>query len=71
MNSSTSIFHSIVKDVYGLPIEEKQELYQLLERNIIEERRTEIYTNYKLTKKEEDEKKLIFSNDVKRLKKLL
>ncbi len=71
MNSSTPIFHSIVNDVYNLPMEDKQELYQLLERNIIEEQRNEIYANYKLAKKEEAEKKLIFSDDIKRLKKLL
>jgi len=71
MNSSTPIFHSIVNDVYNLPMEDKQELYQLLERNIVEEQRNEIYANYKLAKKEEAAKKLVFSDDIKRLKKLL
>jgi len=52
-------------------MEDKQELYQLLERNIVEEQRNEIYANYKLAKKEEAAKKLVFSDDIKRLKKLL
>lgn len=71
MKTTTVTFHSIVHDVYNLPIEDKQELIQLLERNIIEENRNKIYANSKLAKKEELNKKLIFSKDINRLKKLL
>ena len=71
MKLATTTFHSIVHDVYNLPIEDKQELIQLLERNIIEENRNEMFANFNAAKKEERDDKLIFSEDINRLKKLL
>lgn len=71
MKLATTNFHSIVHDVYNLPIEDKQELIQLLERNIIEENRNEMFANFNAAKKEERDDKLIFSEDINRLKKLL
>lgn len=71
MKDATTAFHSIVHDVYNLPIEDKQELIQLLERNIIEENRNEMFANFKVAKKDELNHKLIFSEDINKLKKLL
>ena len=63
-----SSFASIVEDIKVLQIEEKEYLFGLLEKFIIEGRRNEIYRNYKKNKKE---KNLIFSSDINKLKELL
>ena len=39
-------FSGIVDKVYKLPLEDKQQLLDLLENNIAEERRNDIYKNY-------------------------
>jgi hypothetical protein len=64
-------FSGIVDEIYGLPLEDKQALLNLLEHNIAEERRNEIYTNYLSAKDEETKGKLSFSSDINKLKKLL
>ncbi len=42
-----SEFNNIVETIYNLPLEEKQELKNLLEHNIADSRRDEITLNYK------------------------
>ncbi len=64
-------FGGIVEEIQNLPLEDKQELLVLLEKSIAEERRDEIFNNYLNTKKEETEGKLVFSSDIKQLKKML
>ena len=64
-------FSGIVEDIYSLPLEDKQALLNLLEHNIAEERRNEIYNNYLSAKDEETKGKLSFSSDINKLKKLL
>jgi hypothetical protein len=64
-------FSGIVDEIYSLPLEDKQALLNLLERNIAEERRNEIYTNYLSAKDEENKGKLSFSSDINKLKKSL
>ncbi len=40
-------FNTIVETVYSLPLEEKQELKNILEHNIADSRREEIASNFK------------------------
>ena len=46
-------FASVVEKVQKLSLQEKEELHSLLEKYLIEERRTEIFNNYQSTVKEE------------------
>lgn len=64
-------FNTIVDSVYNLELDEKQELKILLEHNIADSRREEIYLNYKKALKEEKEEKLEYSSDINELKKRL
>lgn len=64
-------FSGIVDEIYSLRLEDKQELLNLLRRNIAEERRTEIYNNYLAAKDEENKTALSFSSDINQLKKSL
>lgn len=67
----SSVFTNIVEEVKKLSIEEKEELRFLLERYLIEERREEIYRNYRKSLKELLAGKLDFSSDVSKLKEML
>jgi len=71
MNIMENTFGGIVDEIYSLPLEDRQELLNLLGRNIAEERRNEIYNNYLSSKNEENMGKLSFSSDINKLKKLL
>ncbi len=64
-------FNDAVEVITNLPLEEKEEIKDILEKNIIEERRREIYKNYKKSKKEVKEGKLKFSSNINELKKML
>lgn len=64
-------FGGLVEEIQNLPLEDKQELLVLLEKSIAEERRDEIFNNFLNTKKEETDGKLVFSSDIKQLKKML
>lgn len=66
-----STFSSIVGEIYNLPLEEKQQILEMLERNITENRRDEIHKNYLLARKEEEERKLSFSSNIDQLKTML
>lgn len=61
-------FHRIVDTIYSLPLEEREELLDLLGRNVAEERRNEIYQNYLASKSEVAENELEFSSDIKQLR---
>lgn len=68
MDSMKNQFNKIVASVYKLTLEEKQELNILLEHNIADSRREEIYLNYEKALKEEKEGKLESSSDITILK---
>lgn len=68
MDSMKNQFNKIVASVYKLTLEEKQELNILLEHNIADSRREEIYLNYIKALKEEKERKLEFSSAIMILK---
>lgn len=64
-------FSRIVEGVKALSTREKQELRQLLEKYLIEERRKEIYNSFVQSKKELDERRVCFSDDLGALKRML
>jgi len=64
-------FNSVLERVYELPLESKEELKELLSRNIADERRDEIARGFKSAQKEQKAGKLRFSSDVIALKKSL
>ena len=61
MNGS---FVDVVEDVKRLSTEEKQDLKDLLDNYLIEDRRSEILANYELSKNED----LDFSADINKIK---
>jgi hypothetical protein len=69
--SMTSTFTNIIEDMKTLSLEEKEELKFLLDRYVIEERRSEIYNNYKLSQKEFQENTLEFTSNIDRLKEMM
>lgn len=64
-------FSSIIEKIYKLPLEEKQELKELLEHHLADERRNEIALNYKNAQAEQRAGKLKFSSSINDLKKML
>lgn len=64
-------FNNIVETIYGLPLDERLELMNLLEHNIADARRNEISMNYKKTLEEHKNEKLKFSSKITELKKML
>ena len=71
MRPQASQFNNIVDVIYSMPLEEKEELRNLLEHNIADARRTEIADNYKKAKEEHKSGKLTFSSNINELKKML
>ena len=64
-------FNEVVEKMYSLPLDDKLELKNLLERNISEERRIEIMANFKKSKEEHKAGKLKFTSELDKLKKML
>ncbi len=62
-------FSSVIEKVQRLPLEEKEEIMSMLEKNIAEEKRETTLKNYQQTKKNAD--KLRFSSSISKLKKML
>jgi len=62
-------FTNLVEQVQHLPMDEKQELWELLENYLREERRSKISQTYQETRKAESS--LIFSSDINELKRQL
>ena len=71
MNTKQIQFSEIVENIYGLPLDVKRELMNLLENNIAEERRNQIADNLRLSKKEESDGSLKFSSKMDELKKMI
>jgi phosphopantothenate synthetase len=64
-------FAEIVEEVKQLSTEEKEELQDLLEKYLIDERRHEIYKNHQTSLKELHENRINFSSNVDELKEML
>ena len=64
-------FVDVVEDVKQLSIEEKQELKDLIDSYLIEERREEIYQNYQTSKQNLADGKLQFSTNLDELEAML
>jgi hypothetical protein len=71
MKVSNNNFHNVLKRIYDLPLEDKLELKQILEHNIVEQKRAQILKNFKEAKSDEADQKLVFSDSIVKLKKLL
>ena len=63
-----SDFATIIEAVQNMSTNDKKELKFLLEKYIIDEKREEIYKNFKASQKELQENKLDFSSDMNELK---
>ena len=62
-------FEKIVEEIQKLPLVEKEEIKLLVEKYIIEERREEIYQNYKKSKTEVSKGNLVFTQNIEDMKK--
>ena len=67
----TRVFNELVENIKTLSSEEKEGIKFLIEKYLVEERREEIYENYQKSLEELSRGKLAFSNDVKKLKKMI
>ena len=64
-------FSGIIDVIHNLPLEDKQELLAILEKNVADERRNEMYNNYLKAKEEAKQGKLFFTSDINQLKQML
>ena len=64
-------FSDVVENIKRLSFEEKQEIQALLSQYLREERRDEIYDNYKKSLIEEQNNELNFSSNIDELKHLM
>jgi len=71
MRTQTLQFNSIIETIYGLSLEDRLEIRNLLEHNIADTRRNEIASNYKKSQEENKSGKLKFSSKITDLKKML
>lgn len=71
MKNLQNHFSEVVDTVYGLPLEDRVALKNLLENNIADERRSEMADNFRNAKKQEAEGQLQFSADLKSLKNMV
>jgi CRISPR/Cas system-associated protein Cas5 (RAMP superfamily) len=64
-------FNDVVETIKSLSVEEKQEIQMLLAQYLREERREEMYNNYKQSRLEEQSGDLKFSSNLDELKRLV
>jgi hypothetical protein len=64
-------FNDVVETIKSLSVEEKQEIQMLLAQYLREERREEMYNNYKQSQLEEQSGDLKFSSNLDELKQLI
>jgi CRISPR/Cas system-associated protein Cas5 (RAMP superfamily) len=64
-------FNDVVETIKSLSVEEKQEIQMLLTQYLREERREEMYNNYKQSRLEEQSGDLKFSSNLDELKHLI
>lgn len=67
----SSSFAAIVEEIKALSTPEKQELHELIEKYLIEERREEIYQSYIRSLSELEDDQAEFTSDTARLKEML
>jgi len=70
-NKLNITFNNIVDIVTSLTLIEKEEVKDILERNIVEEKKEVFFKNYLKSKEEYRKGKLKFSGDIEELKKRL
>jgi len=71
LKMQTLRFNDLIETIKSLSSEEKEEIKFLIERYLIEERREEIYQNYKDSLKELKEGKIGFTGDINKLKEMI
>ncbi|MFB2937566.1 MAG: hypothetical protein U7127_27635 [Phormidium sp.] len=64
-------FSDVVEAIKELSTEEKREIQMLLQQYLREERREEIYNNFKAAQQEEQNGELKFSSSINELRELL
>ena len=64
-------FSELVEALKSLSIEEKQEIQLLLSQYLLEERREEIYDNFRKSQAEEQSSILKFSSNINELRQLI
>ncbi|MCL1469900.1 hypothetical protein [Argonema antarcticum] len=64
-------FNDVVEVIKGLSTDEKEEIQLLLNQYILEERRDEIYENFKLAQVEQQQGELKFSSNINELRQLI
>ena len=64
-------FNDVVEAIKSLSTDEKQEIQLLLNQYIREERRDEIYDNFKLSQIEQQKGELKFSSNINELRQLI
>jgi len=71
MKTQALQFNNIIETIYGLPLEDRLEIKNLIEHSIADTRRNEIANNYKSSLEEQKSEKLKFSSKINELKKML
>ena len=71
MKTQAIQFSDLVDQIYSMPLEDKLELKNLLDYNIADSRRDEIFDNAKKAKEEHKSGKLNFSSNISELKNML
>lgn len=64
-------FNNVVEAIQSLSIDEKEEIQLLLKQYIREERRNQIYDNFKSAQVEQEKEELKFSSNINRLRQLI
>ncbi len=65
------VFSDVVEAIKHLSTDEKQEIHLLLEQYLREDRRDEIYANFKLAQAEQQKNELTFSSNISDLRQLI
>jgi hypothetical protein len=71
MKTQALKFTDIVETIYGLSLEDRVEIKNLLEHNIADARREEIANNFRKSVEDHKSGKLKFTSNVNDLKKML
>jgi tRNA A22 N-methylase len=64
-------YNILIDEIKKLPLDEKEDLKNLLDKYLIEEKRSKIYKKFKESLSEVKEGKIKFSNNIATLKKKL
>lgn len=71
MRTQSLKYNNIVETLYSLPLDEREEIKNLLEHNIADSRRNEIANNFEEAQESHKSGKLKFSSDINELKQML